>query len=238
MAPQKGQCAKCGKESSMNALMRCSRCKSVLYCSNACQISHWRSHKSTCAPAADASTPVTGPSSQKEPQTDSVVGIIIACDGDRGRGSRVFTPTTIHPSHPIWAHGQSSPLFRQVGLPLIVYRDHPGNPLTMVGNAGLDNQIATFLMIEPGTGFAGIEWVRGGVVGTVTVVRQDKKPLTCEAIETLWMYADFIVELYGEGFGTPARGLTPQSFRRFCKEYKEERLLNGYNKFADMPLPL
>ncbi|KAI6003253.1 hypothetical protein F5J12DRAFT_839343 [Pisolithus orientalis] len=238
MASPKGQCAKCGKEFSMNQLMRCSHCKRVLYCSNACQFSHWRSHKKTCASPADASAPVAGPSSQTGKEADAVVGITIACEADRRRGSAIFTPTIIHPSHPVWSQGQSSPLFRQIGLPIIVYRDHPGNPLTMIGNAGLDNQIATYLMVEPSTGFAGYGWVRGGVVGTVIVVRQDKKPLTCEAIETLWMYADFILDLYGEGYGTPARQLTPQSFRRFCKEYKEGRLLNGYEAFEDMPLPL
>ena len=116
--------------------------------SNACQISDWGRHKSNCAPPQDS-----GPT-QNQPLPESVVGIVISCDADRDRGARIFTPTSIGPTHPIWTRGKTSPLFQQVGLPIIVYRHHPGNPLTMIPDAGLDNQIATYLMIEPSTGFA------------------------------------------------------------------------------------
>ena len=37
-------CAKCGKE----AGMRCSVCKTAVYCSSACQHADWTAHKTTC----------------------------------------------------------------------------------------------------------------------------------------------------------------------------------------------
>lgn len=42
--PAKGECANCGKE----AEKRCSRCKSIWYCSRDCQVSHWKLHKVNC----------------------------------------------------------------------------------------------------------------------------------------------------------------------------------------------
>lgn len=69
-------------------------------------------------------------------------------------------------------------------------------------------------------------------------MRQDRQPLTKEAIETLWMYASFILDLYGEGEGTPVRELTPGGFRRFCIQYKEDMLLNDHARFKNMPIPL
>ena len=38
-------CALCHKP---NATKRCGRCRAVVYCSRACQASHWRAHKLTC----------------------------------------------------------------------------------------------------------------------------------------------------------------------------------------------
>lgn len=40
------QCAKC-KKTSQN-MKRCSRCRSVFYCSAECQFSHWSNHKTVC----------------------------------------------------------------------------------------------------------------------------------------------------------------------------------------------
>jgi uncharacterized Fe-S cluster-containing MiaB family protein len=50
-------CAACGYASGTSgaALKKCSRCKSVKYCSEACQRTHWRVHKPSCAAAAGPS---------------------------------------------------------------------------------------------------------------------------------------------------------------------------------------
>ena len=66
-------------------------------------------------------------------------------------------------------------------------------------------------------------------------MRQDGQPLTPEAIETMWMYNDHLLNVFGDG----RRPLvTSDRFEKFCKKYKEERLLNGYDLFKDMPVPL
>ena len=38
------KCGKCQKE----AFKRCSKCKSIWYCSRECQVSHWPEHKEGC----------------------------------------------------------------------------------------------------------------------------------------------------------------------------------------------
>jgi hypothetical protein len=68
-------------------------------------------------------------------------------------------------------------------------------------------------------------------------MRQDRKPLTLEAIETIWMYHDHLLDLFGDG-STPRRMMTPQAFVRYCQNYKEERLMNGFATFRNMPVPL
>jgi hypothetical protein len=70
-------------------------------------------------------------------------------------------------------------------------------------------------------------------------MRKDCKPLTEEAIETMWMYHDHLLELFGEGDPSlPEREMNREGFERYCKEYKKERLMNGYTKFRDMSIPL
>jgi hypothetical protein len=70
-------------------------------------------------------------------------------------------------------------------------------------------------------------------------MRKDYQPLTEEAIETIWMYHDRLLDLFGEGNPSlPQRVMNRAGFDRFCEEYKEEKLMNGYNQFQNMPIPL
>ncbi|KAH7927989.1 hypothetical protein BV22DRAFT_233957 [Leucogyrophana mollusca] len=88
--------------------------------------------------------------------SDNVVGITIACNADRHHRG-VFETTIIKPSHKIYELGVVCPLYNKVGLPLVMYRHLSEDPLNMCRDPGLDNQIATFLMIEPSNGFAKAE---------------------------------------------------------------------------------
>ncbi|KIJ61707.1 hypothetical protein HYDPIDRAFT_42420 [Hydnomerulius pinastri MD-312] len=236
MSSQAQSCNNCSEAAGLQQLMRCSRCKDVLYCSNACQIADWPVHKYSCKSAAQ---PTQGGPSQSTQQLESITGITIACEADRRAGKPVFQMTTISPSHPIHTRGNPSPLFSRVGLPIMVYRHLTNDPMSYLGNPdpGLDNQIATYLMIQPSNGFADAIWQAGGV-GTVTVMRQDGKPLTKEAIETMWMYASHLLDLFGNGEGPPRRQLTPAGFQGFCKSYKEERVMNNFSSFENMSIPL
>lgn len=71
----------------------------------------------------------------------------------------------------------------------------------------------------------------------VTVMRKDGKPLTHESIETIWMYHDHLLDLFGDG-ATPRRMMTSDGFKKYCANYKEECLMNGRTAFANMPVPL
>ncbi|KAF5376657.1 hypothetical protein D9615_007836 [Tricholomella constricta] len=76
-------------------------------------------------------------------------------------------------------------------------------------------------------------------VGTVTVMRKDGKPLTEESIETIWMFHDYLLDLFGDEPPIAASKATNRAtFDRFCQRYKNERLLNKQESFSDMALPL
>lgn len=83
-----------------------------------------------------------------------VQGIVISCVADKRRGAGIFETKDIEPTHKIYKQGEVCPLSLQVGLPLVMYRHLHENPLYMTRDEGLDNQIATYLMIAPKSGFA------------------------------------------------------------------------------------
>ncbi|ETW76098.1 hypothetical protein HETIRDRAFT_330275 [Heterobasidion irregulare TC 32-1] len=92
-------------------------------------------------------------------------------------------------------------------------------------------------MIDVDSGFAPPFWQQ--CVGTVTVMRKDFKPLTAQAIETIWMYHSYVLDNFGETPDfKPRKFITPTGFRRYCEEYKKE--VNGYgtrDDFRDVVLP-
>lgn len=60
------KCAKCSKTTceSGNALKRCAKCKTVLYCSRACQTADWKAHKKSCGLSAGVVDPIVTTSPQ------------------------------------------------------------------------------------------------------------------------------------------------------------------------------
>jgi tetratricopeptide (TPR) repeat protein len=76
----------CGNDGcAKKGLLRCARCKSVMYCSAACQKVHWKQggHKHACSPAHSAATP--SPSSSAAAATAACSGAAVggsgACEG-------------------------------------------------------------------------------------------------------------------------------------------------------------
>jgi len=208
--------------------MRCSRCKTSIYCSNDCQASDWPYHKTKC-------TPVSPPQSRVPP--DKVWGITIACDADRARGARGFEAKLIDSSHPIHTQGIPCPLFQQVGFPLILFRHIADDPASMQRDLGLDNQVAAHLLTHPNTGHPDEKWQRAGYIGTVTVMRQDWKSLSFEAIETALQYIDHLLGMFRDSV-PPTRLMNPAGFQRFCQRYKEQKVSSGSVRFQGMPIPL
>ncbi|KAJ7163742.1 hypothetical protein C8R46DRAFT_1101217 [Mycena filopes] len=213
MAPIR--CTMCGKTDDDQSFKSCSKCKNTPYCSQDCQKADWKSHKVTCS------------------RPSVVRGIVLGCQSDSRNG--IFNEIDLDATHPIHSQGTTCPLSAQVGLPIVIYRHLRENPLSMRHDAGLDNQRATYLMIDPESGFAPPEWQT--CVGSVTVMRKDGRPLTRESIETIWMYHDHILDLFGDG-ATPRSSMTKAGFTKYCARYKEERLLNGYTSWENMAVPL
>lgn len=59
-------------------------------------------------------------------------------------------------------------------------------------------------------------------VGTVLVARQDKKPLLEQHLEGVWMYCDYILDLFGEGEGAPKHLYNRPAFEKWLMKYAEE----------------
>jgi hypothetical protein len=59
--PELRRCAKCDKRAAPGKeLKRCTRCKCTFYCDAQCQRGHWKDHKVSCTPAADAPSGADG----------------------------------------------------------------------------------------------------------------------------------------------------------------------------------
>lgn len=149
------------------------------------------------------------------PAAASVQGVRINCAGDQEVFHRPkFEAVKIAGSDPIFStHRETSDIAQQIGLPIFTRRlQH--NPLWTVKGGSTNNQAATFLHLccdpnaEPsiatgilGWAWAPHQWQEG--VGSVLVVRQDKKPilpLHVEALSTYCQYEarDFLAHSIGE----------------------------------------
>jgi len=63
-------------------------------------------------------------------------------------------------------------------------------------------------------------------VGTVVVARKDRKPLLPQHLEGVWMYCDYILDLFGEGEGPPRRLYSRQAFQKWWDGYWEDQKQN------------
>ena len=86
-----------------------------------------------------------------------VQGIQILCDGER-HGSP-FNPVEITLTHQIYEYGDVCPVSEVIGLPIVMFRHSTEHPLNMRPTPRLDNQIATYLMIEVDSGFGPMMYV-------------------------------------------------------------------------------
>lgn len=85
----------------------------------------------------------------------------------------------------------------------------------------LDCQIATYLHIDPQTGFAPPEWQSH--IGTCIVARKDKKPLSVEHMEGVWMFIDHLIGYYEDSDPRAAsKHITRKEYEEWVEGYKEE----------------
>lgn len=96
--------------------------------------------------------------------------------------------------HPVFSN-YVPPVPGLIEIPLVLHRVG----IQPTNRADLGNQIATYLNIDSESGFAPQAWQ--SYVGTVLVARKDEKPLLPQHLEGMWMYYEYILDLFGEGEG-------------------------------------
>ena len=85
------------------------------------------------------------------------------------------------------------PVSVRIGYPLVMKRVVP---TALPRGPDTDNRHATWLMIDPETGFAPPEW-QGGI-GSVHVARPDGQPLTSDTLAGITDYVSDILNAFGD----------------------------------------
>ena len=173
-----GICKNTGCEA--DGTKRCAGCKQVSYCSRTCQKQDWQWHKSACRKSNG--------STDKDKMVKVVKIHAKLGGGGRYSGVQITREDPIFKTKPV-------PISQKFGFPLLVYRPMDKSerePLT-------DNQHATWLMIDPITGFAPAEWQSH--VGNVLVARADGEALETNTLAAITDYISDILDAFGNGVG-------------------------------------
>lgn len=183
--------------------------------------------------ATTPATPQLGAPATATPVGSSSPGpiqaVIVRCDVERKRFAP-WSATIIQADHPAFSN-LVPPVPSLIDVPLVFHRlgTHSAT------RADLDNQMITYLNIDHESGFAPSEW--RSYVGTVVVARKDKKPLLPQHLEGVWMYCDYILDVFGNGEGAPRHLYNRQAFeewwKAYCDEQKEFRPGNGGDNDPD-----
>ncbi|TGJ82830.1 hypothetical protein E0Z10_g5937 [Xylaria hypoxylon] len=160
-------------------------------------------------------SPTPGTSDSTVCPSESVQAVIVRCEVERLQAPP-YSATTIPADHVVFSNPVPH-VPQLIEVPLVFHR--PGTWSDY--RPDLDNQIITYININATSGFAPPEWASG--VGTVIVARQDKKPLLPHHLEGVWMYCDYILDLFGEGEGAPRQLYNRKAFEKWWKRYCEEQ---------------
>jgi hypothetical protein len=109
-----------------------------------------------------------------------------------------------------------------LGIPMVIYRVGIQSP----DRADLDCRIATYLNITYANSRAPPEWQSH--VGSCLVARKDKKPVSSQHLEAVWMYLDRLAGAFSEDGPKEAREMiTREGFEEWLENYKENSALSG-----------
>lgn len=76
-------------------------------------------------------------------------------------------------------------------------------------------------MIDTVTGFASMKW---RPAGTTLFVRKDKKPMTENHLEALWMFNSYILDAFGDGAHQGHKIMTKDKWNQFWNGYKDQQI--------------
>lgn len=193
---------------------KCAACKNVSYCSKECQKANWTEHKSQCSPKPSASP-------------NDLVECVKIYGGPGGRYETVHLPRSdeIFRSPPL-------PITRKFKYPLVIKRLHDRLPR----GTETDNQHATWLMIDPVSGFAPPAW-QGGI-GHVYVARANFSPLTTDVLGAIVDYVSRILDQFGENKPNIQQFYDRARLGRFLASHKRDmeesqRIMEKYNQNPD-----
>lgn len=179
------------------------------------------------SPTAPSTATQATPSNQTPSSPEGTVkAVTVRCQGDKGIP---WSATTIPSNHPIFANSVP-PVPALLDFPIVIHRIGTADN----GTTGcLDNQAITYIHVDPITGFAPPKWQSG--IGTVIVARKDKKDLSPEHYEAIWMYCDRILDYFGEGEGAPEHLYSRKAFERWFVGYQKEVLQYGRKEWTSVP---
>ncbi|KAF1847749.1 uncharacterized protein K460DRAFT_363787 [Cucurbitaria berberidis CBS 394.84] len=217
-------CSSCHRQPSPDegAFQICSGCKSQSYCSSQCQRKSWRSgHKQECKVIA-LSTKAQAIAATHT--GDSVEAVKLRCEKEGGG----FRKISLEPNHIVF----DGPLLQVpaiMGIPLVIHRVGTKSN----NRADLDCRIATFLNVKYEDGFAPPQWQSH--VGTCIVARKDKKPLSAEHVEAVWMYIDKLMDTFGEeGPQAAQKEISREHYEEWFERYRDSEAENGRDEWRNV----
>jgi hypothetical protein len=220
-APDPTWCIYCGHQSEV-PLQRCGVCKLQYYCSPECQRGDWKSgHKDLCKLQSLAwAVQTTTAQHTGEP----IKGVYLTCTKEPGGFYEVNIPS----DHIIF-RSQMLEVPAMLGIPLVMARVGTKSDY----QPDLDCQIAIYLNIKYSDGLAPPHWQSH--VGSCTVARRDKKPLSSQHLEAVWMYMDRLLDCYGEVSPKKAQKLVNRAdFEKWFAMYKKNQVTNGRKEWENV----
>lgn len=148
--------------------------------------------------------------------------MLVRCAGDRG--GPPWEATTIPSGHAVF-NDSVPPVAALLDFPIVIHRLGTCD----TGEFGsLDNQAIAYLNVEAKSGLAPPRWQSG--IGSVIVARKDRKDLSPEHNEVIWMYHDHILDYFGE---RPAsmRLYNRQAFERLFVRYAKKTAGFGWKEW-------
>ncbi len=137
-----------------------------------------------------------------------------------GRYSALLTPR----QDPIFK-STAVPISQKIGFPLLVQRQQEKSVRGPLG----DNPHATWLMIDPATGFAPAEWQSG--LGNVVIARADGKALETATLGAITDYISDIMEAFENGVGAAQRYYNRERLDKYIADHlKMQQEFKSFNE--------